>query len=331
LFITKLKIMKKIIKKYILPLLIIGVISLSSCIKERNDGATDFSNVNLAPFVQIYEGGLSQFSSQALLFPAANVSDTAYFRLNYAAKNAAPNDIVVTLAYDDNALVTYNSANPSPTPYLKMPDSISSFATTKVTIKAGQSYSDPIPFVVYPNKVDPSVSYMFPISIKDASGNAISGNLGTIYYHLIGNPLAGSYTTTGKRYNYNNGAVIWNGPPDPFPGGYIDGTTSAYNSTVVAAPVNSQTVKLVMGNVPDPQPVGGAAYYYITGNVGFTSITYTNGDNFNAGYSNIQQYIISYIPPSPTQKPSFHLITKYNNTTGGAGNDRIIDQTFVHK
>jgi len=314
---------------------------LGSCVKNRNDGAVDFSQ--LAPIMQILEGGMKNFSGSALLFPATDPVDSAYFHLNYAATTTAPSDITVTLAYDPAALAAYNAANPTST-YEAFPDSIwykAGFPKT-VTIKAGQTYSDPIAFAIYPSKIDPSKSYMMPISITNASGVAISGNFGTIFYHVIGNPLAGDYDDLGQRFNYT-GSVPWSGPPAGLalatapgvpcsnpPAPFTCGTASTtYNMITTFAPVTAQTVQGSMGNVPDP--AGGSAYYFVTGNTGFSSITYDFSSTFNAGYSNIDRFIRGYVAPSPTQKPAFRLITHYNNSTGGSGSDRIVDESFKHR
>ena len=102
---------------------------LASCVKNRNTGAPDFSQ--LSPVVQIINdnggnggtSGLNGFSKAALLFDAGDASDTAYFRLNYAATNVAPADVTITLAYDAAALAAYNAAFPNPAnPYVKFPD-----------------------------------------------------------------------------------------------------------------------------------------------------------------------------------------------------------------
>jgi hypothetical protein len=93
--------------------------------------------------------------------------------------------------------------------------------------------------------------------------------------------------------------------------------------------VDGQTVTLDMGNVPDP--AGGLAQYFVTANLAFSAITYDFSGTFKSGYSNIDKYIRGYVAPSPTQKPAFRLFSKYNNTTAGAGNDRLIDQTFIHQ
>src|SRR5579862_5819765 len=130
---------------------------LSSCVKSR-PGETNFSQ--LKPIVLIPEGGLSTFSSEALVFPATDVSDTADFHVNYAATNVAPAEETVTLAIDTAAITSFNNA--SVIQYVLAPDSIFSFTTTAVTVPKVDNYSSPVPLVVYPSKVDPTKNYMIP-------------------------------------------------------------------------------------------------------------------------------------------------------------------------
>ncbi len=313
---------------------------MASCVKNRNDGAVDFTQIT--PLVLIPEGGMKNFSTSALLFPATDGSDTASFRVNYAYKTVAPADVVVTLAVDDAARLAYNASHTDQ--YDKMPDSLYLFPTTRVTIKAGQSYSDLIKLIVYPKKVNSSKSYLLPITITDASGVNISGNFGTIYFHIIGNPLAGDYQDYGQRYNYT-GSVTWGGPaanlplataPGVPPAGVPAGGTLAatYNFITTFSPVNARTVSGTVGNVPDP--AGGPARYYVTAtdpsfsaiNYDFAPTWYNSGSG--TGYSNTERFVRGYVPPTPTQKPAFRLITHYNNALAGGGNDRIIDETFLH-
>lgn len=42
---------------------------------------------------------------------------------------------------------------------------------------------------------------MLPITLTDASGITVSGNLSTIYLHVIGNPLAGNFNWDWLRWN----------------------------------------------------------------------------------------------------------------------------------
>ena len=175
-----------------------AIIFLSSCIKNYREGETKFTD--LQPVVLIPEGGLAAFGAQSLNFLPTDESDVYNFRVNYAATNVAPADQKITIAIDADALAAYNAS--SDIKYVMFPDSIYSFSTTEVTVKAGQSYSDVIPLTVYPNKVDASKNYMLPISIKNASGNTIiSSNFGTVYPHFIGNPIAGSYSWDWSRWD----------------------------------------------------------------------------------------------------------------------------------
>jgi len=330
-----------IFKNLVAITLVSSIVFLASCVKNRNDGAVDFSQ--LAPIVLIPEGGLKNFSSSALVFPSTDPVDTASFRINYAATTAAPADVTVTLAIDDAARVAYNASHTDQ--YIAMPSTFYNFTTTSVTVKAGQTYSDLVKLAVYPFMFDPAKSYMLPITITGASGVNISGNFGTIYYHVIGNPLAGNYQDYGQRINYT-GAVTMAAPPVglalatapgvpsfPVPAG---GTVSNnYNLIEPFSPESAVTVSGVMGNVPDP--AGGAALYYVSGgDAAFSFITYDFAATWynsgsGTGYSNTEKYVRGYVAPSPTQKPAFRLITHYNNALGGAGADRIIDETFLHQ
>lgn len=238
--------MKQNIKYYKLfslaTLLLLVFTLLNSCIKSR-DGRTDFSA--LQPVVLIPEGGLSAFSSQALLFPGADMADTAYFHVNYAATNVAAVDEKITLVVDQAAIATYNAANP--TQYVLFPDSIFSFTSKEITIKKGNNYSDIIPLIVFPAKIDPTKNYLLPISIKGVpSGSTISSNFGTIFYHFIGNPIAGPYTQQWIRYNNTAGTG-----------------TPAYNITSSAtfAPLSPTSISVASG----------------TGTVYILSFTSTNG------------------------------------------------------
>ncbi len=318
--------MKKI--QILLPLL---VLIFSSCLKDTTikNGLDEVGSV-----VMIQNSGLNDFSAAAVVTAGAVNPITKSFTINIANADGSltTSDLTVNLFVDDSKRLSYNGLPLPALDYEIMPDSVYNFPKRSVVITAGKNLAT-LDVTFYPDKINPSKLYMLPISIKDAGGKNISGNLSTVYYHIIGNPLAGNYVTTGMRYNYNNfpGGVVWAGPPAPYPAGSTDGTTSAYNTTVLALPVDASTIKLVFGNVPDPAPVGGAAYYYITGtDAAFSGITYDFGSNFNAGYSNIQKYVITYTQPTATQKAKFRLVTKYNNNAT-IPLDRLIDQTFTQQ
>src|SRR3954464_8297540 len=122
-------------RNYLIKISKLGLLSLvvafigQSCVKSVS-GRTDFEN--LAPTVLIPEGGLQNFTTAALLFPpdpsVDDKLDTAYFHVNYAGTSTAPQDEVVTLAVDPDALAAYNAQGGDQ--YEAFPDSIFEFTST---------------------------------------------------------------------------------------------------------------------------------------------------------------------------------------------------------
>ena len=273
-------------------LLLLALTLLNSCVKSR-DGRTDFSS--LQPVVLIPEGGIGAFSSQALLFPGTDMADTASFHVNYSATNVASSDVKITLAVDQAALASYNTANP--TQYSLFPDSIFSFTSKEITIKKGNNYSDLIPLIVFPSKIDPSKNYMLPISIKGVpSGSTISSNFGTIFYHFIGNPIAGPYTQQWIRYNNAAGTG-----------------TPAYNTTSasVFAPLSPTSISVASG----------------TGTVYILNFSFNNGvvsdfqlsiDPASVGNLTITSGPIIKLADPVSGKYEFNFT--YNNAAGSARN-----------
>lgn len=278
-------------------------------------------------------GGLgANYSTASLSFDPTSTSEMVEVRLVFSTPVLSSTDITATISVDAAAVTSYNATvtDPLAPHYTLLNTSAYTLATNKVKILANQTESEPFWVEFHPDQIDGSVNLMLPLTITALDGApagvAIAAGTKTAYFHFIGNPLSGFYNMTGNRYNYT-GAVTWSGPPAAVPGGY---TLTTYNYAVFASAIDGQNVHFDMGNVPDP--AGGLAQYYLTTNPTYTAITsWWQGATFEAGYSNLQRYTVFYTPPTPTQKPAFRLITKYNNTTGGAGNDRIVDQTFTHQ
>lgn len=139
------------------------------------------------------------------------------------------------------------------------------------------------------------------------------------------NQLTGVYTISGKVYNYS-GSVAWTGPPAAIPAGYITTVNLPPLSPKTATVVNGTDIQLDFADFVSPD------YKYIfSASPGFTSISYTLSTVPSTNFSNIRKYIVSYTPPTTTQKASFHVITHYNDTPTGTGNSRIVDETFVQQ
>jgi hypothetical protein len=183
-------------------------LGLSSCLKDKPN--TDFTSTQGTYVAEIStastngttdapSGGLQYFSGATLSFSGAPDPDTVWFTVNIASDYAPTKDIPVTLGVDQQALANYNASGP-PTTFAVFPDTTYTMPTKTGTVKAGQRL-DTFYVFFHPGKIDPTQSYMLPISITQANGTTISGNMGTIYFHAIGNPLAGSYTQEWIRYN----------------------------------------------------------------------------------------------------------------------------------
>jgi Domain of unknown function (DUF1735) len=165
--------------KYIF-LLSLTILLLSSCLKDTP--AVDFSTVGtIIEILPPDGGGLENFNAAALTFNLTDPIDSADIDLNIASPKPLAKALTVTLAVDDGLRTSYNANNG--TAYEAMPDSVYSFPVKTGTIGAGQRL-DTVRVIFYPSKINTTRNYMLPVSIKDAQGENISGNFGSIYFHV---------------------------------------------------------------------------------------------------------------------------------------------------
>jgi hypothetical protein len=181
--------------KKILSILSVASLLLSGCLKD--DRINEYSN--LGQTIELPGHGLANFSGDAVI--AAGQTDPMVFKIvtYVSSENPPSSNVNYTLGLDDTKRTAYNSSGAGLI-YELAPDSIYSFPVKSGVIPAG-SRSHELSITFFPDKVDPSKTYMLPIVIKDGGGVKVSGNLSTVYYHLIGNPLAGSYLWDFYRWN----------------------------------------------------------------------------------------------------------------------------------
>ncbi|MGZ3763550.1 MAG: DUF1735 domain-containing protein [Mucilaginibacter sp.] len=179
-------------------LLSAAVLSLSSCLKDSR--FVDFSKVGT--IVEFPLGGTQNFAKDAITDAADTV--TKQFAVNVASPTAPSTATKITLAVDNTIITSYN-ASQNVVNYLPFPTGSFSFTSTSITIPAGQRVAI-VSVTFYKNQLDPSKSYMLPIRIANAGGLNISGNMGIHYYHVIGNPFAGTYNWHFERRNNGTGA-----------------------------------------------------------------------------------------------------------------------------
>ncbi|MEO5500805.1 MAG: DUF1735 domain-containing protein [Ginsengibacter sp.] len=183
----------KLFKNIIFSSAAIAMLIISGCTKPY-PGYTDFSQVS--DFVILLNAGTGNFK-------ASNVStakDTAVktITVDLASANNNNGPVTVTLGLDPTAIASYNGANGSS--YQALPAGSYKILSPTVTIPAGQHYGT-TSVEIYIKKLDASVSYLLPVTITDGGGKKLSSNQNTIYYNVIGNPLAGTYSWDYSRFN----------------------------------------------------------------------------------------------------------------------------------
>ncbi len=228
-------------KKVLLSIITLSTL-LTSCLKDTTINKDLYSRSNA---VNIQYSGLNYFSSSAVVAAGQTAPITPSFTANYANADYTTlnKDLTLTFAVDDAARLAYNASGAGLT-YDAMPDSVYSFPTKTAVIKAGTNLAT-LSVTFDPTKIDPSKSYMLAITLKDAQGQTIASNYSTVYYHIIGNPLAGGYLWSYYR---------WNNTTD---------TTTAPNSTVAT--------NVALSVLPiDPTSVF-LQEYYIGANFGATT------------------------------------------------------------
>ncbi len=166
-------------KKLYIYLLVLYLLSLSSCKKDKP--AIDFSTVGtIIEILPENGGGLENFGGAELNFGPTDTIDSAAIVLNIASPYPLNKALTISMGVNDALRNAYNSSNTNQ--YDAFPDSVFSFPVTSVTISASQRL-DTLQVYFYPTKIDTTKNYLLPVSIKDAQGETISGNFGTIYFH----------------------------------------------------------------------------------------------------------------------------------------------------
>ncbi|HEY9046810.1 MAG TPA: DUF1735 domain-containing protein [Ohtaekwangia sp.] len=181
------------------------VSGLTSCLDGDNGNIP--TDVGDSPILQMtwnpnegtnLNAGLNYFNSQALTFPITDDADTTSFAVTLQGPNTLGSDISVTAVVKMDAKGD-NYANDS-IEYLPMPDDAYDFLVSTSTIKAGDRTGE-FQIIFHPNKLDPTLSYILPVTATNASDLPLSSNYGIVYFHVIGNPIAGTFSWDYIRYN----------------------------------------------------------------------------------------------------------------------------------
>ncbi len=292
-------------KKISISALLLTTLFLGGCLKDTPNN--DFSTVGT--IVEIPYSGLENFNASALNLPADPTTLT--FVVNIASPYPLSTATDVTIGVDDTKRTAYNATGG--TQYEAMPANAYELTQTKATIAAGTRQAT-FSITFHNTNIDPAKNLMLPISITDASGKTISGNFGTIYYHAIGNALAGTYDDVGTRTGYvgaASGGVIAYIVPVPSP--------------KVLGPVSPTEV------VADYADLGTSGWQYVIDYDG-TTLTVSDNATMDAGIAPSSFVVDPPLGAGTTHydagTKTLYLYTGYTNTSG---NDRIIAEVLTHQ
>lgn len=171
------------------------------------------------------------FQGRLLLIPLRTLQDTATFVVSLAGASTFSKDLNITLGVDANAV--NDNIGSDDIDYKLMPDSLYTFITKTAVIKAGER-SAKFHVIFYPSKIDATENYGLPVTATNDGSVDISSNFGTVYFHAIGNPIAGSYKWNYDRYNTADKSDA------------LHSTSFAGHETILA-PVNPTTVRAETG------------------------------------------------------------------------------------
>ncbi|NOT90946.1 DUF1735 domain-containing protein [Ferruginibacter sp.] len=194
--------MKKIL--LLLSIIVIGF----SCEKVKEVTPLSASDPSSLKFTQNAGGAFPKisYSPDAAATEEYLSFEDKSIKVKFDGPGTAPQDLFLEFKTNPAGLTKLNADSLAKNPRYKdfklLPDSTFKILVTKDTIYKGEVYADNIKnnIVVYPGKIDPSINYMLPITVTNSAFPSAAGT-GTIYYYIIGNPLAGSYNVEGYFYH----------------------------------------------------------------------------------------------------------------------------------
>ncbi len=193
--------MKKIINKTLV--LLFATVAFTSCLKDDSYVIDpEKSGGNIIEFKN--PGDISVKGSTTplyvLSYPIVNTETIVPISVAYVgAENGAPQDITVTIALDNQALIDqYNTEQDEE--YLLMPAANYSIKSTTVTIPKGAKFGT-FNIGLKTDLFDLTEAYAVPLKITSASAGIISGNFGKVLLAF------GAKNAYDGVYNYKTSAI----------------------------------------------------------------------------------------------------------------------------
>lgn len=158
--------MKRINKFILSGALLLGAVAFTSCSK---DETYDYDGIN---YERVYMQNPNTTKSGTVLKTPVGYIAGFSGKVAVQTTGAMTSPTNVNLAVDNSLVDSYNAANK--TSYEAIPDGVVSLEKSSLTIAAGKIVSDTVNIVVSEegySKLKADVSYLVPVTIKDASGS----------------------------------------------------------------------------------------------------------------------------------------------------------------
>ncbi|MBP6430347.1 MAG: DUF1735 domain-containing protein [Ferruginibacter sp.] len=326
--------------------------ALPSCLKENDATFTDFSqagtnlslmttNPNIAG--QFLPTGLNNLA-YGNFDPGSGDSTDLELVAMYNGEFANKSDIPVTFSVNDAKRTQYNldtasvngvvvGNNKKKTQFTAMTTSMYKILATSAVIKTGERYVRSIVRIYHAPVIaaGSDKSFMLPVSVNtSASGLTVAANISTLYVNVIGNPISGTYSVVGGRYNCNSVTGDQNWAPQPG-WAYPQALVIPANFVLAAIPSPKQLLTLSGDETTTYVANLGAGtdrdytFKIDPATTGVINANVTLTPSFEGGLSNVRWFQKTY---DATNK-RFILLWTYNNLAGGVGNDRIIYEVLT--
>lgn len=186
---------------------ILGILAISAafagCIKDPDYTVTTNQAMNAVRFSAT---SVNQSFPTQLYVPDLSLDEEVISldgnRAKFEGSTTAMEDIALEYTTNPDAITKYNSEHPTEPPFFLMPDSTYDILVKNDVIKKGEVYAgnDSFNIVFYPQKINTTINYMLPLTVKSSKYPTAPGT-GTLLYYLIGNPISGGYTWDFYRWN----------------------------------------------------------------------------------------------------------------------------------
>ncbi|HMJ69909.1 MAG TPA: DUF1735 domain-containing protein [Cyclobacteriaceae bacterium] len=163
------------------------------------------------------------FAAQALLMSPADATDTVTFAVTIQGP-AVSQDVTINLQLEPERALD-NLAGDH-VEYTMMKANQYKFLSTSAVIPQGETFAE-FQVVFYPPNIDFTESTILPVTATNDAGLTTSSNYGRLYFHVIGNAIAGLYNQQFIRVP--------------------DGGTSFPSKTAVFSPKDPTTISVTTG------------------------------------------------------------------------------------